>query len=371
MAYRPTWIEINLEALAQNIRLIRKRVPKTARIMAVVKADGYGYGAVQVSHVALRNGADTLAVAIPEEGVKLRESGINAPILVLGGITREGAEAVARYRLSQTVFDLETVQWLGEAAARHQAVLDIHIKIDTGMGRIGVRGERELLALTHAVLAEKQLRLVGVYTHFASADMEDLSYTKEQAERFEFLVEKIRPLQPDLILHAANSAAALRCPEYAYHMVRTGLAMYINPTFPGNAGEGHVDVMRWVTRAMHIKEIERGETVSYGQTFQAERTTRVMTIPVGYADGYHRCIGGVGRALVRGQSVPVIGRVCMDQAMLDVTEVPETSVGDEVVLMGRQADACIPVWEMGRWCNLSDYEVILSPTARVPRVYLK
>ena len=367
--YRPTRIEINLHQIAENVRLIRKRVPLSARLMAVVKADGYGHGASRVSRVALENGCDHLAVAIPEEGATLRESGIGAPILVLGGIAAEGAEAIARYRLSQTVFDLETVKWLEEAAARYRTTLDIHIKVDSGMGRVGVRDSREFTALVNAVLLAKRLRLVGVFTHFAAADDEDLSYTRAQAETFEALIKTLRAAKPDIIVHAANSAAALRCPDYAYDMARVGIAMVVGAKFPDGAGEGLQDAMRWITRAVLVKEIEAGETVSYGRVFQAKRTTRVMTIPVGYADGYHRCIGGVGRALVRGKSVPVIGRVCMDQAMLDVTDVPGAQAGDEVVLLGRQGDEKITVSEMGSWCNMIDYEVVLSPTWRVPKIY--
>lgn len=369
IAYRPTKLEIDLNVLARNVRLLRERVPATARLMAVVKADGYGHGALQVARVAIENGADQLAVAIPEEGVQLRESGIGTPILVLGSITREGADAIARYRLSQTICDVDTVHWLDAAAARYNAMLDVHVKIDSGMGRIGIREESELFTLTRAVLAAKHLRLMGVYTHFASADAEDLSYTREQASRFEALAFKLRAIKPDILLHAANSAAMLRCPEFAYDMVRMGIAMYEDPSLPGDVSAGLACVMRWVTHATYVKVIEKGESVSYGRHFIAKAPTRVMTLPVGYADGYRRAIGGVGRALVQGQSVPVIGRVCMDQTMLDVTHVPNAAVGDEVVLLGRQGDAVISVREMGSWCNMIDYEVLLSPTARVPKVH--
>lgn len=366
--YRPTTIEIDLGAIAQNVRVVRKRIPESARLMAVVKADGYGHGAAQAARAAVENGAEQLAVAIPEEGAALRKSGIGAPVLVLGGITKEGAEAAAKYKLSQTVFDTKTVKWLESAAARYRTALDVHIKIDSGMNRIGVRDERELTALAHAVLSAKRLRLAGVYTHFATADEQDLSFTKAQAEKFESLVGKLRAMKPDLIAHAANSAAVFRCPEYAYDMVRVGIALYGCASF-SRAETGLREAIRWTTRAAHIKEIAPGETVSYGRLFRAERATRVMTIPVGYADGYHRCIGGVGRALVRGKSVPVIGRVCMDQTMLDVTDIPDADVGDEVALLGCQGEEKITVSEMGKWCNMIDYEVLLSPTARVPRLY--
>lgn len=367
--FRPTWLEISLGTLARNVRLLRASVPGRTMLMAVVKADGYGHGAAQVARVALQNGAVWLSVAIPEEGAKLRESGIVAPILVLGGISREGAEAAARFRLTQAVFNTETVRWLQEASARHGVMVDVHIKVDSGMGRIGVRKKESLLAVAKAVLSSSHLRLTGVFTHFAEADAEDLAYTIAQRDRFEALIAPLKAMRPDLLVHAANSAALLRCPALAYDMVRAGIALYEDPGFPDHAGEGLAAAMRWVSHAIHVKWIKPGETVSYGRTFAAARETRVMTLPVGYADGYHRSIGGRGRALVRGRSAPVIGRVCMDQIMLDVTDIPDAALGDEAVLLGAQGDETITVREMGAWCGMNDYEILLSPTARVPRVY--
>ncbi len=367
--YRPTRLVIDLSVIAGNVRLLRQRTPSSARLMAVVKADAYGHGAVRVARAALAAGVDALAVAIPEEGVSLREAGIAAPILVLGAIAREGAEAAARFGLTQTVFNLEAVGWLEEAANRHKTTVDIHIKVDSGMGRIGVREEKALNALVAAVSASPHLRLRGVFTHFATADGADLSYTRQQAKRFHAMAAPLKAAYKGLILHAANSAAILRCPEYAFDMVRAGIALYVNPGLPEGAGEGLGNAMSWETRAVQVKEIEIGETVSYGRQFTAERPTRVMTLPVGYADGYHRGIGGKGRALVRGQSAPVIGRVCMDQTMLDVTDIPGAEAHDLVVLLGAQGDERITAGEMGAWCGMIDYEIVLSPTGRVPKAY--
>ncbi len=369
-AYRPTRLEIDTNALAGNVRLLRGRLPVAARLCAVVKADGYGHGAEQVARIALANGAECLAVAIPEEGAHLREAGIAAPILVLGGILEEGAEAAARYALAQTVFDAETVRWLESAAQRHGKVIPVHIKVDSGMGRIGVRDEQALTALLDALNASPNLRAEGVFTHFATSDDPDLSFTHLQAKRFNALLSIVKARYPGILAHTSNSAALLRCPEYAYGMARAGISLYIDPGLPDGAGAGLRDAMRWVTRAVHVKTIAPGETVSYGRRFTAARETRVMTLPVGYADGYHRAIGGVGRALVRGQSAPVIGRVCMDQAMLDVTDIPGAAVGDEVVLLGAQGNERITAREIGSWCGMIDYEVLLSPTARVPKTYV-
>ncbi len=367
--YRPTRLVIDLSVIAENVRLLRAQTPASACFMAVVKADAYGHGAIPVARAALAAGADALAVAIPEEGVQLREAGFTAPILVLGAIAREGAEAAASFALTQTVFNLEQVAWLEEAAKRQNTSIDTHIKVDSGMGRIGVRDGKALSALVEAVSASPHLRLKGAFTHFATADGADLSYTRQQVAKFRALAEPLKAAHPGFLLHAANSAALLRCPEYAFDMVRAGIALYVNPRLPDDAGEGLAHAMSWETQAVHVKEIDAGETVSYGRQFTAERPTRVMTLPVGYADGYHRSIGGKGRALVRGQSAPVIGRVCMDQTMLDVTDIPGAAVGDPVVLLGAQGNERITAGEMGAWCSMIDYEIVLSPTSRVPKAY--
>lgn len=368
--FRPTWLEIDLSMIAHNARLLRALLPEHVKMLAVVKADAYGHGANPVARVALDAGADFLAVALPEEGAALREHGIEAPILVLGGIDGAGAGAAARYRLTQTVFDVETVRLLAEAAELRDTVVDVHIKIDSGMGRIGVRDAAELQTLADAIIASPRLRLTGAFTHFAVSDADDLAYTHRQNDRFTALIAPLRARVPGLIAHAANSAALLRCPFAHHDMARAGIALYENPRFPGGVGEGLREAMRWVTHAVHVKTIDPGETVSYGRIFTAERETRVMTLPVGYADGYHRVIGGKGCALVRGRRAPVIGRVCMDQIMLDVTDIPGASVGDEVVLLGAQGDDAITMREMGDWCGMIDYEVMLSPSARVPRIWL-
>lgn len=355
---RPTWLEIDSAAIAGNIGSLRACLTGGAQLMAVVKADAYGHGALAASRIALENGAVALGVAIPEEGAQLREAGIGAPILILGGIAQEGAEVAARYGLAQTVFDPQAVRWLAEAAGRAQTSIDVHIKVDTGMGRIGVRNEAELLALAELIAAKPGLRLAGVYTHFAEADAEDLAYTLAQNERFLAMTAQLRLRMPGIAVHAANSAATLRVPQAHHTLVRPGIALY--------GGLGLRPAMRWVTHAVHVKTISPGESVSYGRTFRAGRETRVMTLPVGYADGYHRQIGNRGAAVIRGMRAPVIGRVCMDQAMLDVTDIPGAAAGDEVVLLGDGITAA----EMGNWCGMVDYEIMLSPTARVPRVYL-
>lgn len=366
--YRPTLVEVSLPRVAQNVRHLRACLAGDAKLMAVVKADGYGHGAVQISACALAQGASALAVATVEEGVQLREAGLGAPILVLGLMDESAADAVVRHDLTQTIDGARALAWLSRAARAREKCARAHIKIDTGMGRVGVRGEAALLPLLEAVRAQKGVRVEGVYTHFATADG-DLDYVRRQHERFVPLAAAARAAVPGLVVHAANSAALLRCPWTHHDMARAGIALYLPPDIPGGAPQ-LAQAMRWVTRAVRVKEIGAGETVGYGRAFAAGRPSRVMTVPVGYADGYHRAIGGRGAALVRGLRAPVIGRVCMDQAMLDVTDIPGAAVDDEVVLLGEQGGDEISAREMGAWCGMIDYEVVLSPTARVPRVYL-
>ena len=370
--YRLTRLEIDLDVIARNARYLRAKTPAQAKMMAVVKADAYGHGAVEVSRAALPNGADALAVAIPEEGVALREAGIEAPILVLGGVNAAGAEADVQFGLTQTVYDERTVENLQSAARRLGKTAAAHLKIDSGMGRIGVRTEDEARRVLAAIEAAPRVRLTGAFTHFATADESGgEAFEREQHERFMALAGPVKAAHPEILLHCANSAAMLRAPQYAHDMVRAGVALYGNPRFPGGEGEGLSEAMRWTTEAAYVKTVAPGETIGYGRAFTAQRPTRVMTVEVGYADGYPRRMGNRAYALVRGWRAPVIGRVCMDQAMLDVTEIPDARAGDEVVLLGAQGAQKITIRQLAEWMDVIDYEAMLAPSGRVPRVYMK
>ena len=360
--------EIDLDAIRNNVRVMRDHISGGAKFLAVVKADGYGHGAVPVAKAALEAGARMLAVAIPEEGVELRESGIDAPVLVLGGIEPEAAEAVAANALTQVVFDEARVRALSEAGVRLGKPVDVHIKLDTGMSRIGVRTEDEARSLAQLIDSLPGVRLTGCFTHMATADEEDPSGTLKQIARFEALTAAIAQVHPaPIVRHAANTASIVCYPQAHSDMVRGGIALYGYPPVPGV--KGLQPAMRWVTRGVYVKTIAPGDRVSYGGLFTAERETRVMTVPVGYADGYRRGITGRGCVLVRGQRARILGRVCMDQIMVDVTDIPGAAVGDEVVLLGRQGDDCIDAEEMADWLGTISYEVICSPSKRIPRVY--
>ncbi len=363
MQYRPTTVWVDPAALTANARALRGALADGVRLMAVVKADGYGHGAVTAARAALAGGAEWLGVALPEEGEALREAGISAPILVLGLATLEGAEASVRLGLSQTVCDAAGIHALSDAARAQGKIAAAHLKLDTGMGRLGARDATEAAALADAIRSDKHLALEGIFTHFACADGDTLDFTRAQQRRFEDMLARID--STGVLIHAANSAATLRCPALRYDMVRCGIALYGAP--PVSADLPLQPAMRWVTRAAYVKQIKAGESVSYGATFTAQRATRVMTLPVGYADGYRRSLSGRAQVLVRGQFAPVIGRVCMDQCMVDVTDIPGAAVGDEVVLLGAQGDQCIAADQLAAWMDSIAYEALLSPSARVPR----
>ena len=367
--YRDNVCEIDLEAIRHNVRVMRACLAPGVRFLAVVKANAYGHGAVQVARAALEAGADMLAVAIPEEGAALREAGIDAPILVLGGIDERAADGVARWGLTQTVFDEARIRALSAAGERCGRPVKLHLKLDTGMNRIGVREPAEAAALAQLIDSLPGVELDGCFTHMATADEDDREGTLRQIGRFEALCAAVAAVHPGKITrHAANTASIFRYPQAHADMVRGGIALYGYPPVP--EAKGLRPAMRWVTRAVFVKTIAPGERVSYGGLFTAQRETRVMTVPVGYADGYRRGLSCRGCVLVRGRRAPILGRVCMDQIMVDVTDIPGAQAGDEVVLLGAQGNDCIDAQEMADWLGTIRYEVLCSPSARVPRVWL-
>ena len=367
--FRHTYCEIDLSAIRHNVGVMRACLKENVDFLAVVKANGYGHGAVQVARAALQAGARMLAVAIPEEGVQLRQAGIDAPILVLGGIEEEAADVVAACGLTQVVFDEARIMALERAGEKYGCAVAVHLKLDTGMSRIGVRTKEEVQRLVLLIDSLAHVELTGCFTHMATADEDFSEDTHAQIARFGALCEAIAQVHPGRIIrHAANTASIFRYPQAHYDMVRGGIALYGYPPFDEDLGLR--PAMRWTARAVFVKTICPGDKVSYGGLFEAKRETRVMTVPVGYADGYRRGITGKGCVLVRGQRAPILGRVCMDQMMVDVTDIPGAQAGDEVVLLGAQGNEMINADEMAAWLSTISYEVICSPSLRVPRVYV-
>ncbi|MDD5656002.1 MAG: alanine racemase [Elusimicrobia bacterium] len=360
--FRPTWAEIRLGALRDNLRRFRRRMPGGVKILFVVKGNGYGHGAAACARAAQRSGgADWLGVSSVEEGVCLREAGIRMPILILGSLYPfESFLAAAEFGLTPTVASLDSARRLVDAAKRLGRRVACHLKVETGMGRIGMSPAAAVGAAEYLV-GGGLVECSGVYTHFSCAET-DRAFVFAQLRRFRLcLAELARAGVTPRLRHAANSAAALRFPAARLDLVRPGLALY--GLYPGFS-----PVLSLKSKVVFLKTIPKGSVVGYGATFRARRPTRVATIPIGYADGYPRRLSNRSCVLLGGRRCPVIGTVSMDMLMLDATDVPAARVGDDAVLIGRQGRAEIPVGELAAAARAIPYEITTALAARVPRV---
>ncbi|MGE5574354.1 MAG: alanine racemase [Bacteroidota bacterium] len=371
---RPTVAEVDLASIGRNIAAIRRRIGPGPEIMAVVKADAYGHGAVQVATTALTSGATWLGVALVEEGVVLRKSGIIAPILVFGQLFPSQARRVLRYSLSCTVGTYEFAEALSVAATQEGKRGKCHIKVDTGMGRIGV-APRQAVSFVRRIAMLPNVEVEGVYTHFATADADDKSCAREQLSRFMEVTEALRTTGVQIqFRHVANSAACVDMPEAWLDLVRPGILMYgLSPfsTERFQKVKREMDIrpaLSLKTRVCFVKRVPAGTPVSYGSTYVTREDTVIATLPVGYADGLSRGLSNRGEVLIRGRRLPVVGRVCMDQCMVDAGNL-EVEVGDEAVLIGRQGDQEISAEEVADKLGTISYEVVCAITKRVPRVY--
>lgn len=355
--------EIDPEAIRRNMEAIRASVPKSAKVLAVVKADGYGHGAETAARAALAGGAEMLAVAAVGEGTHLRSAGVDAPILVLGAATEADAREGVESGLIQTVCSPEMVRLTAKAARDTGKAAEVHLKIDSGMGRIGVQTADERDSVMQALRACPEVRMTGMFTHFSDADGDEdgLTYTEEQFRRFLALTEGLPGIR-----HCANSAAIHRRPEMALDMVRAGISLYGYP--PVETGIRLEPCMRWTAKVSYVKELPAGAYISYGRTFRTERPTRVATVTCGYGDGYHRAASGKAEVLIRGKRARILGRICMDQMMTDVTEIDGVQPEDPVVLMGSDGNESITAEDIARWAGTISYEVLLSAGGRVERV---
>ncbi len=374
MISKRVWAEIDLDALKSNINAIRAITDKEARIMAVVKADAYGHGVLPVSRTLLDAGVTHLAVATVDEGIELRNAGINVPILLLGTPFLEDAPSVVKYHLSACITDFSIAEALSEAAQEMGEEASLHIKIDTGMGRLGFLSRGDVGKIVSEIMKISELpkaHIDGVFTHFARADeASGKEATKLQFCRFMDVCDALRKRGlTGFLRHCANSAAIMDYPEYHLDMVRPGIILY------GCYPSDEVDkkrlplkpVMALKSRITHIKTLEKGEGISYGGTYQTKETTRIATVSVGYADGLSRSLSGQLFVAVRGQKVPVLGRICMDQCMIDVSSVQNISVGDEVTLFGGTAQSAT---DMANILHTISYEILCDVSVRVPRIYI-
>lgn len=360
----PNVRRIDLCALRGNLTAVRRHLPAGTRVLAVLKADAYGHGMLPSAHAVCEAGADMIGVAAADEGIALREGGVTLPVLVLGPAMHQSAGEAVKHDLTMTVCTPAMVARLEEAAATAGKTVQVHLKIDTGMNRIGCRNEEEVAAMLQALDNAPHVRLTGAFTHFADADGDDDSFTRAQFARF---MELAGMLPEGVIRHCANSAAALRLPEAALDMVRIGLALY--GYAPVETDVQLDKCMTWETDVTFVKEVHKGESVSYGCTFTADRTIRAATIACGYGDGYHRAASGQAEVLIGGQRCRILGRICMDQMVADVTNVPDCQPGDRAVLMGRMGDERITAEDIARWAGTIPYEILLAATGRVRRVF--
>lgn len=371
MTHRVTHAAISLDAIARNLGRIRDRVAEHVQILAVVKADAYGHGALPVARTLVEAGAGWLGVALPEEGVHLRDRGVQAPILVMGPTAPEESSVLSDYMLDQMVHHPFHAWALSESVGGRKGRIRVHLKIDTGMGRLGIHPP-DAAAAAKAIVNSPGLEFGGVMTHFAAADAADKGHAREQLRQFLEAIGEIEAAGVGIPLrHAANSAAILEVPESHLDMVRPGIALYGYPPSPAELPAGLWEpALTFKTSIAQIKKLPKGGTVSYGCTYEAPRDLLVATLPVGYADGYNRLLSNRGEVLVCGQRAPVIGVVCMDMCMVDITDVSGVREGEEVVLLGRQGDETVYADAWSAHLGTIPYEVLCNISKRVPRTYL-
>ncbi len=365
-----TWAEIDLDAIADNVRSLKRHVGEGVEIIAVVKANAYGHGSAPVAKVALEAGATRLAVHRAIEGVELRQAGIQAPILVMGYTPPGGAELVVGWRLTPSLMTLEFAQALSARASAAGVAVPVHVKVDTGMSRYGLM-PGEVLEFLKALRQLPGIYLEGLFTHFATADWSDQSHTRQQLDVFRGVLNTV--LQAGIrapMIHAANSAATMRLPEAHFDAVRPGIALYgLQPSMEWQPPFDLKPALTLKSRVSRVRWLPPGSGVSYGRTYVTTRPTLAALIPVGYGDGYHRILSNRGAVLIRGKRAPVIGRICMDQFVVDATGIEDVQQDDEVVLIGRQAGETIRAEQVAALAETINYEVTTSLLPRVVRVY--
>ncbi len=367
-----TWVEIDLNAIAHNLKAVKEKTRHGTKILAIVKSDAYGHGAVKTSETLVKNGVDMLGVAFPEEGIELRNNNINTPILVLNPILSEQVEDVIKYSLGVTVCCLDIANELSKAAIKYRHNVSVHVEVDTGMGGEGLCPNKALPFIKELLLIDN-LEIEGIFTHFNSSEEKDKSFSKEQLRRFENIIEKIENERIDVpLIHAANSAAILDIPGTYFNMVRPGLVLY--GIFPSENVLRNIDLKpatSFKTKIINLKQLDPGNFIGYGRTFEVLKQTTVATLPVGYKDGLNRCFSNLGEVLINSNRVPIVGRICMDRCFIDVTNLPNTEIGSEVTIYGNQANETISIESAAKLIGTIPYEIVCNiGTKAQKKVYL-
>ena len=371
--YHRVSADIDLNAIVHNIQEVRRLIQKDTKLMAVIKADAYGHGAIPVAK-EVEKIVDAFAVSNLEEGKELRHAGIRKEILILGYTAPEQIADAIQYHITMTIFEEETAKAISHVAAQQKKEVKLHIKLDTGMNRIGFAANEQTVDKILEISRLPYIQIDGIFTHFARADETDKTATKEQFVRYSYVVERLKEQGLTIpICHVSNSAAILDLPEYNLDMVRAGICMYgMYPSDEvGRECAQLKPAMQIKSHISYVKTVPAGEGISYNATYRTEHEMRIATIPVGYGDGYPRRLSNCGHVLVHGKSVPIIGRICMDQFMVDVTKVPEVKQGDVVTLLGTDGEESITAEELGILSGSFHYEVVCDVGKRIPRVYYK
>ncbi|MEO2074114.1 MAG: alanine racemase [Bacillus sp. (in: firmicutes)] len=372
-SYRDTWAEISLDHIQENMTQFRQFVQQHSKLMAVVKADGYGHGAIEVAKASILAGADYLGVALLDEAIQLREAGISTPILILGYTPPRSVKEAILANITLTVFDHDVLDEVIVQSTQLCKTAAVHLKVDTGMSRIGVSSPIEVVRLAKKALAAEYIYLEGIFTHFANADSEDPTYTYEQFSKFQSILENLVSKHIHVpIKHCCNSAATMNFPDMHLDMVRIGIALY--GLYPDKSLRNHSislkQAMSFKTRIAAIKNVEASQPISYGCTFKPDKESKIATLPVGYADGLSRLLSNKGKFLVGKHLAQITGRVCMDQTMIDVSGVENCLVGSEVTIFGANHSSFRSVDHLADWMGTINYEVVCLIGKRVPRVYL-
>jgi alanine racemase len=370
---RPVWAEINLDNLAHNMREVRRITNKNSKITAVIKADGYGHGAVAIAETLLENGADRFAVAILSEAIQLKTFFPNIETMILGYTPVNLAKKVIEYNIIQTIYTLEQAKEFSKIALSLDKEIVVHIKLDTGMNRLGMVFNDETIEIILEMSKLKGLIIEGIFTHFAAADEIDKEYTKQQVKKYQYIVDNLEQRGLNIpIKHVSNSAAIIDLPEFNFDMVRAGIMLY--GLYPSKDVNHEIvklkEVMCLKAKISQVKKLESGSGVSYGLKYKCDKESLVATLPIGYADGYTRMLTGKAKVFVNGSIVPVIGNICMDQCIIDVTGL-DVKMGDEVVLFGGNDSNGISIDSISESLNTINYEIVCMVNKRVPRLYIK
>jgi alanine racemase len=368
---RPAWIEIDLSALENNYNFIRRRINKETKIAAVVKANAYGHGALRVAQKLSQLGVEYFCVGSPDEGSELRRAGITEPILVLAEVLESQYEDIIKADLIQTAASRETLKALNKAGARADRKIKVHLKVETGMGRIGFFSE-ELVEVFKLALELKNIKIEGLFSHLARADEEDKEFSNKQLQRFKSALNELKAAGFKLpLLHIANSAAVIDLNNTSLDLVRPGIILYgLLPSAELNEKSDLKPSLSFKTKIVQLRELPAGSAVSYGSTYKTESSEKLAVLPVGYKDGYPRLLSNQGEVLIRGKRAPIRGRVCMGQTIVSVDQIENAAVGDEVVLIGKQGKEEIKAAEIAEICGTINYEIVCNLSERLQKIYL-